>query len=381
MTRWQNEFISSADHINASEWNTLFKGQSIFLRHEFLSALEESGCVRDETGWQPHHLVLRDCDNSIVALVPLYIKTNSRGEYVFDWSWAEAYQRYGFPYYPKLVTAIPFTPCTGTRFGIRDDIDDINIISHLVDLIKAEVKELEASSWHCLFLSEFQSKSLVNSSISQRIGCQYHWHNKGFQNFNEFLDTFSSRKRKNLRKERMRVQEEGVELHRKVGGGITQFDWINFYNFYQDTYLKYSGGKGYLNETFFKMLMERLPDSIMMVTAEKSGNMIAGALFFFDEHTLYGRYWGCQEEVEFLHFEACYYQGIEFAIERGLEQFDPGAQGEHKIQRGFNPRITYSNHFIAEPAFAKAIENYLVEERLYIENYCLNAQKFLPFRQ
>ena len=204
---------------------------------------------------------------------------------------------------------------------------------------------------------------------------------KRLQNFNEFLETFSSRKRKNLRKERIRVQEQGLKLQRKVSNDIADSDWMTFYHFYHDTYLKRSGRQGYLNQAFFKMLAEQLSDSIMMVTAEKSGNMVAGALFFFDEQTLYGRYWGCQEEHEFLHFETCYYQGIEFAIERGLKRFDPGAQGEHKIQRGFTPRITYSNHFVAQPDFAKAIGNFLKEERAQIESYCLNAKSFLPFKQ
>jgi predicted N-acyltransferase len=380
MDQYSHEFLNSINQIDATDWNKIFSSQSIFLSHEFLSSLEVSGSVCIKAGWQPHHLVLRDTDSKIVALVPLYIKTDSYGEYVFDWQWANFYARNGCNYYPKLVTAIPFTPCNGTRFGIKEGVNTNKTISMVVDIIKSEIEQIHASSWHCLFLHESESNELSHNQTLQRLGCQYHWFNNEYQNFDDFLSTFSSRKRKNLRKERIRVQENNIVLSRKVGNDISNSDWERFYYFYHLTYLKRSGRQGYLNKEFFRLLSEKLFDSIMMVTAELHGNTIASSLFFFDSQTLYGRYWGCQEEHEFLHFEACYYQGIEFAIERGLNRFDPGAQGEHKIQRGFTPRITYSNHLIAKPKFSSAIENFLNEERPEILDYCNDAKKYLPFK-
>ncbi|GAB1262892.1 GNAT family N-acetyltransferase [Aurantivibrio plasticivorans] len=372
MAKWHHCFVDSISAIGSQQWQTLFGQNSVFLRYEFLHALEHSGCTTKEAGWQPHHLQITDNDTT-VAIVPMYIKTDSYGEYVFDWSWADAYHRYGIPYYPKLVTAIPFTPATGTRWAKLPSVDEAHLISYISTAINAEIKRLNASSWHCLFPNQDQSNVLREHNTLQRIGCQYHWINNHYANFDDFLTTFNSRKRKNLKKERARVKEQGVTLLRKTGDEITEQEWETFYRFYHYTYLKRSGRQGYLNKMFFKSLADNLNDAVMMVVAEKNTDIIAASLFFYDETTLYGRYWGCEQEQEFLHFEACYYQGIEFAIEQGLKRFDPGAQGEHKIQRGFTPTLTYSNHTIANEQFREAIARFIEEETQQVQRYCEHA--------
>lgn len=373
------QFVDSVEEIGQDTWNRLCTSDYPFLDYRFLHALESSRCVGAGSGWQPFHAVVKE-KNQVVAVMPLYKKLHSFGEYVFDWAWADAYLRHGIDYYPKLVTAIPFTPATGPRLCLAPDVNEDSVITDLVNRIQPELERLDASSWHCLFPPKALSDKLAKHHLSQRLGCQYHWLNEGFSSFDDFLATFSSRKRKNLRRERRRVAEQGLELSIKEGKEVSEEEWQAFYRFYHLTYYKRSGRQGYLNQSFFLTLAESMPDKIMMVQARHRGELVAGSLFFHDKETLYGRYWGCNHEFEFLHFEACYYQGIDYAIDRGLKRFDPGAQGEHKIQRGFTPVPTWSNHWIARPEFREAIDRFLGQERPAMEEFIEDAKELLPFK-
>lgn len=377
----QLSFIDSIHQIGANDWNRLSdNSQYPFLQHAFLSALEDSGSTTVGTGWEPHHLLVRD-RGQLCAAVPLYRKTHSYGEYVFDWAWADAYQRSGRHYYPKLVTAIPFTPASGPRFLLANSVEDECLLPMLTSAITEEALSLGASSWHCLFPETSVSEQLAARGFSRRLGCQFHWFNRGYRDFDDFLESFASRKRKNLKKERRRVVEQGIELVVKSGDEVTQSEWDLFYQLYHLTYFKRSGRQGYLGPDFFHRLAESMPASIVLVVAYQEGEMIAAALNFRDREYLYGRYWGCKQEFNFLHFEACYYQGIDYAIQHGLKRFDPGAQGEHKIQRGFTPVATWSNHWIAEPLFKDAIDDFLQREQASVSAYIADAESYLPFKK
>ncbi len=370
-------FCPSIHDIGEAAWNALGDSHYPFTRFAFLAALEDSECCTRESGWQSYHVTLWDQDE-LIAAMPLYLKNHSYGEYVFDWSWADAYQQHNLDYYPKLITCIPFTPATGPRLLSKAPQEDTLPI--LVEAILNEAKRLNCSSWHCLFPSENTREGLTAQGISPRLGSQFHWFNRDYQNFDEFLATFASRKRKNLRKERKRVEEQGIRLNVLTGVEISKSDWDLFYLLYHRTYFKRSGRQGYLNERFFQALAQTLAEQLVMIVAEKNGENIAAALCFRDNDTLYGRYWGCREEFDFLHFETCYYQGIEYCIREGLQRFDPGAQGEHKIQRGFEPVETWSNHWIANEEFRQAIDNFLVREQQGVRNYIADAKTYLPFK-
>ena len=390
---YQVRFIHSIADVDALEWNTLVGTAYPFLQHEFLLALETSGCTSGKTGWQALHALVeraeagsKDIESAevahpdLLACMPLYAKTNSMGEYVFDWAWAEAYQRHGLSYYPKLISAIPFTPCAGPRIcaAAAENAEQIQAI--LFAAVKELAGRMQASSWHILFPEPDLKQSLTSLGLLQRTGCQYQWFNAGYRDFEDFLATFSSRKRKNLRKERERVSEQGIEFVVLEGADITDDHWQDFYQFYQSTYLV-RGRAPYLNEKLFTELGRTMPQCLMLVMARKDGNNIAGALFFKGEDTLYGRYWGCTEEYQFLHFETCYYQGIEYCIRHNIKRIDSGAQGEHKIQRGFKPVHTWSSHWIQHPGFASAIENFLQDEQQHIDAYVERASDYLPFRK
>jgi len=375
-------FLRSIAEIAPAAWNALTGSDYPFLRHEFLLALEYSGCVRAKTGWQPLHVLVEAPvePHQLLACMPLYAKTNSMGEYVFDWGWADAYAKHGLDYYPKLLTAIPFTPCTGPRLSCAPGLDLATLLPPLLVEIKALAQRLQASSWHLLFPQNDLRDSLSAQGLLQRTGCQYHWFNADYRDFDHFLASFSSRKRKNLRKEREKVSAAGIDFETLRGTQITSSHWQRFYQFYQSTYLV-RGRAPYLNEDFFLQLGETMPEHLLLVLARRDGQYIAGALFFTGGDTLYGRYWGCTEEYQFLHFETCYYQGIEWCIQHGIKRFDSGAQGEHKIQRGFKPVRTSSCHWVRHPDFALAIARFLQEEEQYIGEYVNRAAEFLPFRK
>jgi len=370
-------YTSIAD-INADDWVSWFGNDYPFLRYDFLLGLEQTGCTGGDSGWQPCHFVLEE-EGHTIAVAPAFLKSHSYGEYVFDWSWADAWQRNGFDYYPKLVTAAPFTPATGPRLYL--DGADPHALEKLLAGIREWSIEQGISGWNALFVEAPLSSALVELGLHQRQTVQFHWFNRDFTSFEDFLDTFSSRKRKNLKKERARVAAQGLTLETKTGSNISAEEWQFFHRCYQLTYAKRSGHGGYLNRAFFTELCPQLGEATVMVIAYEAQEPVAAALYFRSGDTLYGRYWGCLQEYEYLHFEACYYRGIEFAIAQGLTRFDPGAQGEHKIQRGFEPILTCSNHWIAAPQFDAAVGNFAAQERQQVRAYQQQAATLLPFKR
>jgi predicted N-acyltransferase len=374
------EFLTSLDAISAVDWNAITGTDYPFLRHEFLHGLEQTGCTRADTGWQPCHLLLRD-SAGILAVMPTYLKSHSYGEYVFDWSWADAWQRSGLEYYPKLVSAIPFTPATGPRLCMREGANAGTTWDAAIEAIRQFARRQAISSWHLLFPEEQVASRLVAAGLHRRTATQFHWFNQGYASFDDFLAGFTSRKRKNLRRERARVAEQGLTLRTLRGSEITPQQWLQFHNFYQQTYAKRSGHGGYLTRAFFTETAPQLGEQVIMVLADLGGRAVAGALYFRSGDTLYGRYWGCEREYDCLHFEACYYQGIEYCIANGLQRFDPGAQGEHKIQRGFRPVPTWSNHWIADPRLSAAVGDFTRSEAQHNQAYLEGTATLLPFRQ
>lgn len=372
--------LSSIEQCSPTQWNGLFANDYPFLQHGFLSLLESSGSACTETGWEPKHLLLEE-NGALVAALPLYLKSHSWGEYVFDWSWAEAYQEHHIDYYPKLLTAIPFTPATGPRIGLAPGVNLTDVMPCMLNAIHNIADQHNASSWHLLFPDQTLAAGLKGMELMKRVGAQYHWINHNYSHFDEFIGTFTSRKRKNLNRERRSVAQQQLSVQRLKGAQITPDWWEFFYLMYQRTYLKRNGSGGYLTEAFFLQLGELIDEQLMMAVAEDNrGNKVAAALFFYDSNTLYGRYWGCIQECDSLHFELCYYQGIEFAIEQGISRFDAGAQGEHKIKRGFEPVETRSFHWIKHPGFSHAIGRYLAQEKNHITHYMLDARQQLPYK-
>jgi len=364
-----------AEDIGAEKWHSVYPGDYPFLSYEFIHALEQTRCVCDETGWYPLHLIIEQ-QQQLIAILPLYLKTHSWGEYVFDWAWADAYERHQLEYYPKLLTAAPYTPAWGPRLLTRQDPDQL--WQALAKMLPQLCDQLNCSSWHGLFLSPAEQQSLASSATVSRLGCQYHWFNEGFSDFTQFLATFNSRKRKNLRKERQKAQQQ-AEIKRVQGEQINDLELRQFYRYYHNTYLK-RGRSGYLNLEFFQQLIETMAPQLMMVQAWQQDRMIAAALFFKDDSSLYGRYWGSDDDYQHLHFECCYYQGIEYCIEQGLKRFDPGAQGEHKIQRGFRPVETWSVHWIQHSGFRDAVSDFVVQEEQQMRQLMLDLETKLPFK-
>lgn len=362
--------------IPAEDWDALFNDYP-FTRHAFLHALETSGSVGGQSGWQPLHIVAYEGDNLVLAM-PGYIKYHSFGEYVFDWSWADAYQRHGLEYYPKYVNAIPFTPATGPRIGCIDiDKAHPKLQAFIIGLLESR----GLSGHHLLFPFEDQLSAWANAGWATRCGVQFHWHNDNFSDFDDFLATFSSRKRKNLKRERRRIDEQQLLCNTVRGDLASAEQWQRFFECYQVTYLKRSGHGGYLTKGFFEHIAASMGEHIVLMFAEHGGDMVASALCFKDQTKLYGRYWGCLAEFDQLHFELCYYRGIEYCIAEGLQYFDPGAQGEHKIQRGFTPIKTWSAHRLADAQFHAAVDDFCVREGEHNEDYLLAARELLPFRK
>lgn len=372
--------VHSVADIAADQWHLLTGKSYPFLRHEFLLALEKSGSIGEDSGWLPCYPLIYNEKDELIAALPLYLKFHSYGEFVFDWAWADAYQRHGIDYYPKLIAAIPFTPATGTRLIHRSDYN----IEQLIPVIKQALTQLmaktQASSWHCLFPQAEELTLWQQLGGKTRLGCQFHWYNQNFEHFDDFLATMTAKKRKNIRQERAAIKSLGLEIQRYQGQQISEDLWQHFYQFYCLTNQKYNGHDGYLNAAFFSQIYQTLRDCLLLVLAFEDGKVIAAALNFIGDDCLYGRYWGCQEELTGLHFELCYYQGIEFCIEQGLSRFDAGAQGEHKIARGFKPILTYSSHFIVHQGFRQAIEQFIEREAQGIQHYQQEASLSLPFK-
>ena len=370
--------INSITEVDEVSWNRLADPAYPFLQHEFLLALEQSSSVSEQTGWSPQHLLVMD-GAELLAFMPLYLKKHSRGEYVFDQQWAQAYQQTGRNYYPKWLTAIPFTPCQGPRLAVKETIDPLEVMQLLLSFIKEKSEQQSVSSWHCLFPVVLQMDQFRSMTLGIREGVQFHWFNKGYRSFDDFLQTLNSSKRKMIRRERRKVTEQNITLLQIPGRQVTEAQWQVFYQFYTMTYLK-NGMQPYLNPAFFLTCAEKMGDRLLLVMAVKDQQYIGAALSFIGTDSLFGRYWGCYEEYNFLHFEACYYQGLDYCIANGLQRFDSGAQGEHKIARGFEPITTYSAHWIKDPQIAKAIELFLVREQKAIEFYKQDAAAYLPFK-
>ena len=382
------EFLTSIAEIDPGCWNGLFEGDNPFIRFEFLHALEQSQCVSSDTGWQPQHIVIYK-DDEVMAAMPLYLKSHSYGEFVFDWGWAEAYERHGLDYYPKLLTAIPFTPSTGPRIGVAEGVNRRDAISVIFEQIQLRASDLGISGWNILFpdaelLADLEGLEAVGTQscdLLRREDVQFHWFNRSYKDFDDYLLALRSSRRKNMKRERKRVRDQGISVTRKTGSDISEEDWQVFYRCYCETYLKRSGHPGYLDRNFFNLLLESMGDSLMLVIASLEGEAVACSLFLYDSKRLYGRYWGSLTDIDCLHFEACFYQGIEFCIENSIAEFDPGTQGEHKLLRGFEPCTTYSCHWIADPRFSQAIEQFLDSEKTTKRRYSEQATAFLPFRR
>jgi hypothetical protein len=369
----QLRILTGMHQIDSTSWNRL-AGSQPFLQHAFLLALETSAAVCDDSGWLPQHLTLWH-DEQLVAAMPLYAKSHSYGEYVFDWAWADAYQRNGLAYYPKLLSAIPFTPVTGQRLLVADARYRIP----LVQAALAHAKDLGASSFHCLFPVEADTQALAEAGLMLRSGVQFHWVNLDFASFDDYLAAMSHDKRKKIKQERRRVKESGVTFRQLTGAQIRAEDWSFFNACYANTYRQHRSTP-YLNEDFFQRLGTVLPDNVMLVIAEQDGQDVAAALNFYDQTTLYGRYWGTLAYSPALHFETCYYQAIEFCITQNLKLFEGGAQGEHKLSRGFLPVETVSTHWLAHPRFAQAVETFLEREALGVAHYIGELNERNPFK-
>lgn len=369
--------ISSMTEVDAVCWNNLVLNNDPFVRHEFLLAMEKSGSVCSKTGWQPNHLLIFE-QQELIAAMPLYLKSHSQGEYVFDQQWADAYYQSGMDYYPKWVNAIPFTPCQGQRLLIKQTIDNQTVISFCLDHIKQLLELNNISGFHCLFPTAEETECL-QQTLHIRTGVQFQWFNKNYRDFDDYLHTFTSRQRKKIKKERQNISEQDISFLRLTGQEISEQQWQVFFIFYEMTYLK-RGQSAYLNVDFFKQLAQTMPEQILLVLAVKENAYVGAALSFIGSKTLYGRYWGCYQEYNSLHFETCYYQGLEYCLEHQLHRFDSGAQGEHKISRGFEPISTYSAHWIQNPHFSKLIANFLDREKVLIQQYMKNCMLKLPFK-
>jgi predicted N-acyltransferase len=352
-----------------------------FIAHAFLNALEESGCVGDRrTGWVPHHLALEDAGGGIAACMPCYLKLHSQGEYVFDYAWAEAYERAGGRYYPKLQAAVPFTPVPGRRILVRPGAGAEDRQALLAAAAAEVAERIGVSSLHITFLTEAEWTALGALGYLQRTDQQFHWRNEGYRTFDDFLARLSSRKRKAVRKEREQALSDGVTIERIAARDITEAHWDAFFAFYMDTGGR-KWGRPYLNRRFFSLLGQAMPDRCLLIMAWRGGRYIAGALNLIGGDCLYGRYWGAVEHHPCLHFEVCYYQAIDYAIEQGLARVEAGAQGEHKLARGYMPVTTYSAHFIRDPSLRRAVARYLSEERRAVAETGALLAEYAPYRR
>ena len=365
--------------IDPAAWNRLAV-DSPFLRHEFLAAMEHAGCVGDGTAWEPAHLTLTDEAGHLAGALPLYVKYDSRGEFVFDWSWANAYDRAGLSYYPKLVSAVPFTPATGQRLLTPKDGRFESVAAELLAAARTLGENIGASSLHVLFPTDTERGFLSAEGLLQRKSCQFHWYNAGYEDFEQFLGRFVSAKRKKARRERRRVAEAGVRFEHLSGDEPSDKDWDVVFEYYARTFLR-RGRTPYLNRAFFREIARTMPESLVLILARFHGEPIATAICFRSSDTLYGRYWGSLADFHSLHFEACYYQGIEYCIEQGLSRFEPGTQGEHKLSRGFTPAPTWSSHWIPDPAFGSAVAEFLDRERMHVDAYMKELTSHVPYRR
>jgi predicted N-acyltransferase len=390
------EAVSSVSEIPAADWDACANptgasapaasfdthskaGYNPFVSHAFFSALEASGSACARTGWGPRHLLAR-MDGEIAGILPCYLKSHSQGEYVFDRGWADAYERAGGRYYPKLQSSVPFTPASGPRILIRNDFDNDEIGTALASGLIALCGMIKASSAHVTFAREAEWKFLAARGFLQRTDQQFHWRNEGYRDFEDFLATLNSRHRKAIKRERREALASGVTIHALNGSDLTEVAWDAFFAFYMETGSR-KWGRPYLTRAFFSLIGESMADDVLLIMARRNGRWIAGAINFIGSDTLFGRNWGAIEHHPFLHFEVCYYQAIDFAIRRGLRTVEAGAQGEHKIARGYLPQTTYSAHYIADADLRRAVSEYLKRERAYVAEAGRELTEAGPFRK
>lgn len=379
MTSLSARVVAGLAEVPAESWDACAGDDNPFVSHAFLEALEESGSATAKTGWLPQHLLIEDSGGRLVAAAPLYLKSHSYGEYVFDWGWAEAYLRAGGRYYPKLQCAVPFTPVPGPRLLVRPDAPE-GTEATLIEMLVEVARRRGVSSLHVTFPTEAEWHALGAAGFLQRQGQQFHWTNRGYRDFEDFLGALSSRKRKQIRRERRDALAGGISIRVLTGKEIMTRHWDAFFRFYRATSDR-KWGDPYLTRRFFDLLGERLADRVALVMAEKDGALVAGALNLIGREALYGRNWGCLGDFPFLHFECCYYQAIEFAIARGLARVEAGAQGPHKIQRGYLPVPTYSAHWIADPALGRAVADFLRRETRSVERERAELARLSPYRR
>lgn len=375
MLKWR--VVDDLSTIPSEQWQALESYNNPFLSYSFLSSLEIFNCLKNQY-WQPAHVIIEN-DDELVGALPLYVKQDSYGEFVFDWAWADAYQRMGRNYYPKLVSAIPFTPVAGERLLVNPKYDRIKTKLVLIEAAQSLMKENPFSSLHILFPNDEDTQLLKDNEGLARLTCQFHWFNNNYRDFKDFTDCLTSKKRKKILKERREMQNSGVEIQRLSGNDITSEQWEIFYEFYASTFYK-KWGEPRLTSDFFKSISDALPDQTLLILAKIKGETIAGAFAMNDDDTLYGRHWGCSQHLPFLHFEMCYYQTIEHTIEKGLKRLDAGVQGEHKIARGFQPVAMPSAHWIKADDFRNAIANYLDKETTMMQEHIQSLKSHLPYK-
>jgi len=371
--------VTDISAIEPRDWAALDHNDNPFLSLTFLHALEASGSVSKASGWQPHHLCLFEEDR-LVAFAPTYLKSHSHGEFVFDWAWADAYQRHGLEYYPKLLTAVPYSPVPGPRLLVqRSHPQATTLRGELAQLARTQCEDLGLSSWHCNFVNEADFISLRKEPLLARSDWQFHWFNQGYRSFGDFLSTLRSKKRKNIRRDRRLVHDSGIRFIHRSGDQLESADLDFIFRCYRQTFLEY-GNHPALTAKFFSLIASQSPHTLLVVFALRDDKPLAMSLFLVGGGRLYGRYWGCFEQVPGLHFETTYHQGIEYCIRHGLSVFEPGAQGEHKISRGFTPVRTRSFHLVRDPVFRQAIADFLKREHIWLEQYRHQLKAQMPFR-
>ncbi|MDP5212222.1 GNAT family N-acetyltransferase [Pseudoalteromonas tunicata] len=373
---FQFEFIDDLTQIKAHTWDALLHGDP-FVSHAFLLACQQSQAANNASGWYARHLLIYH-HSQLAAVLPGYLKTHSYGEYVFDWSFAEAYEQHNLAYYPKWICAVPFSPICGNRIGCVELNNEL--IDYINQVLTTTCQQQGWSGWHINFLPQPHSDQLAQIPVMQRIGVQFQWFNQSYHNFDAFLARFTARRRKTVKKERQKALADNISIEWLEGEQISSELMAQFTLFYQQTYLKRSGHLGYFNQDFFAQLHRTMANHLVIMLAKKDHEIIAATLSLKNQHTLYGRYWGAKDNYDFLHFELCYYQGIEYCIEHKLMCFHAGAQGEHKIMRGFEAVVTYSNHYISHPDFSRAIGSFFQQERQQILHYQQQCLSLLPFK-
>lgn len=380
MTERTARMVENIGEVTPEAWDACANPSGVprnpFLRHAFLHALEASGSATAETGWRPAHIVLEE-NGSIIGVAPMYLKSHSQGEYVFDHAWADAWRRAGGRYYPKLQICVPFTPAPGRRFLAR--ANDPDIAGQLMQSAAQFAEQLGVATLHATFLTESEWRQADTYGYLQRMDQQFHWHNPGYRTFDDFLGDLAAKKRKNLKRERRDACANGIEIEWVTGSDLREHHWDAFHQFYLDTGSR-KWGSPYLTRSFFSMVGDAMPEDILLILCRRAGRYIAGALNFIGSDTLFGRNWGCIEDHPFLHFETCYYQAIDFAIARGLSRVEAGAQGAHKVARGYLPAATYSAHWIGHEGFRHAVARYLDDERAYVARDMALIEAEGPFR-